>query len=84
MGEVGFGKDFGSLARGQEHPAVEAIHEHMAVLGVLQTVPWFLNVLGSIPGAAASFSEFFRICESEIEEKEKVTLLNWHVLDEAY
>lgn len=74
MGEVGFGKDFNSLASGQEHPAIKGIHEHIAVLGVLQTVPWFLNLLGTIPGAAASFSEFFSVCEKELEEKERVSI----------
>ncbi|KAF1962854.1 cytochrome P450 67 [Byssothecium circinans] len=71
MGEVGFGKDFGSLTSGQEHPAIKAIHEHIAVLGVFQTVPWLMNLLGSIPGAAASFAEFFGMCEKEMVEKEK-------------
>ncbi|KAF2866056.1 cytochrome P450 [Massariosphaeria phaeospora] len=73
MGDIGFGKDFNSLGTGVEHPAIKGIHDHVAILGALQTVPWLLNLLGSVPGAAGAFSEFFGMCEAEIREKEK----NW-------
>lgn len=72
MGDVGFSKDFNSLASGTEHPAIKGIHDHMAVLGVLSNVPWLLNILGSIPGAAAGYTSFFNWCSNEIKEKEKV------------
>lgn len=72
MGEVGFGKDFGGLANGTEHPAIKGIHEHMAVLGVLSNVPWLLNLASSIPGATAGYAGFFGWCASEIEAKQKV------------
>ncbi|KAF2112705.1 cytochrome P450 67 [Lophiotrema nucula] len=71
MGEVGFSKDFNNLASGTEHPGIEAVHAHMTMLGILSTVPWLLNVLGSIPGAAAGYSEFFGFCANQIREKNK-------------
>jgi cytochrome P450 len=71
MGEVGLGKDFGNLTSGTEHPAIKGVHDHMAMLGVLSTVPWLLNILGSIPGAAAGYSEFFKFCSDEIRAKNK-------------
>lgn len=74
MGEVGFGKDFNCMAMGEEHPALKSIGDHMTILGSLQTVPWLMNLLGSIPGAAAGFSEFFGICEQQISEKERVSI----------
>jgi len=74
MGEIGFGKDYNTITSGQEHPAIKNIHEHVAALGLLQTVPWLLNLLGAIPGAAAGFSEFFGICQREIDEKERVRI----------
>jgi hypothetical protein len=74
MGEIGFGKDFNSVASGHEHPAIKSVHEHVAVLGLLQTVPWFLNLMGAIPGAAAGFSDFFGICQREMDEKERVRI----------
>ncbi|KAF3044325.1 hypothetical protein E8E12_007952 [Didymella heteroderae] len=71
MGEVGLGKDFNNLTSGQEHPAIKGVHDHMTMLGILSTVPWLLNVLSSIPGAAAGYSSFFHFCSSEIRAKNK-------------
>ncbi|KAF2493710.1 putative benzoate 4-monooxygenase cytochrome P450 [Lophium mytilinum] len=71
MGEVGFGKDFNNLTSGVEHPAIAAVHEHMTMLGVLSNVPWLLNLLGSIPGAAAGYSGFFNWCGSQIKDKQQ-------------
>jgi hypothetical protein len=73
MGSAGFGKAFNGLDSGVEHPASKGVHDHMAMLGMLQTVPWLLNLLGSIPGAAAGFSEFFGVCGMEMTEKERVS-----------
>ena len=72
MGDVGFGKDFNNLGSGVEHPAIKAVHSHMTMLGILSTVPWLLNILGSIPGAAAGYSEFFSFCADQIREKRQV------------
>jgi len=71
MGEVGFGKDFNNLTSGVEHPAIKGVHAHMTMLGIMSTVPWLLNVLGSIPGAAAGYSDFFSFCAGQIREKHK-------------
>ncbi|PYH85341.1 cytochrome P450 [Aspergillus uvarum CBS 121591] len=72
MGDVGFGKDFGNLTTGVEHPAIKGIHDHMAVLGVLGHVPWFLNLASRFPGATAAYSGFFKWCGDEIERKQKI------------
>jgi cytochrome P450 len=69
MGDVGFGKDFSNLTTGIEHPAIAQIHKHMSILGVFQTLPWLMNILGSIPGAASSFAEFFEFCAKQMQEK---------------
>ena len=74
MGEVGFGKDFNNLQSGVEHVAIKGVHSHMTMLGIMSTVPWLLNVLSSIPGAAAGYSDFFSFCSSQIREKHKVFL----------
>ncbi|KAH7389742.1 cytochrome P450 67 [Phaeosphaeria sp. MPI-PUGE-AT-0046c] len=71
MGEVGFGKDFNNLVSGVEHPAIKGVHSHMTMLGIMSTVPWLLNLLGSIPGAAAGYSDFFSFCAGQIHEKHK-------------
>ncbi|KAF2130546.1 putative benzoate 4-monooxygenase cytochrome P450 [Dothidotthia symphoricarpi CBS 119687] len=71
MGEVGLGKDFNNLTSGVEHGAIQGVHDHMTMLGILSTVPWLLNVLSSIPGAASGYTDFFNFCSSEIREKNK-------------
>jgi hypothetical protein len=81
MGEVGFSKDFNNLNSGVEHSAIKGVHSHMTMLGIMSTVPWLLNVLGSIPGAAAGYSEFFSFCAGQIREKHKVrTVIYFHIL----
>lgn len=75
MGDVGFGKDFDSVASGTEHPAIKGVHDHMAVLGVLSNVPWLLNLLACIPGATAGYAGFFSWCANEIKAKRKVGYL---------
>ncbi|RAK81785.1 cytochrome P450 [Aspergillus fijiensis CBS 313.89] len=72
MGDVGFGKNFGNLTTGVEHPAIRGIHDHMAILGVLGHVPWFLNLVSHVPGATAAYSGFFKWCGDEIERKQKI------------
>jgi cytochrome P450 len=41
----------------------------MSILGVFQTLPWLMNILGSIPGAASSFAGFFDFCAEQMQEK---------------
>lgn len=43
----------------------------MSTVAVLGHVPWLLNMLAKIPGAAAAYSEFLAWCGSELEEKRK-------------
>ncbi|KAI3392598.1 hypothetical protein diail_5472 [Diaporthe ilicicola] len=74
MGKVGFGKEFYGVSKGQEHPAIEGVHSSMNILGVMSHIPWLLNMMGKIPGAAAAYQEFFAWCGSEIEAKKK----NWN------
>ncbi|ROW04459.1 hypothetical protein VMCG_04952 [Cytospora schulzeri] len=71
MGDVGFSKDFGNLTTGVEHSAIKPIHEHIKILGILSPIPWLMNLLGSIPGAAKTYTEMFTICANEIRAKQK-------------
>ena len=73
MGEVGFGKDFGGLQTGVEHPAIKAIHDHMKILGIMGTVPWLLNLMSWIPGATKGYAPFFLWCENEVKAKQHVS-----------
>ncbi|KAF7588967.1 hypothetical protein BBP40_004969 [Aspergillus hancockii] len=71
MGDIGFGKDFCNLSTGRGHPAIKAVHDHMGLIGIVSHVPWLLNMLGRIPGAAAGYHSFFKWCADQIEAKRK-------------
>ncbi|GMG41861.1 unnamed protein product [Aspergillus oryzae var. brunneus] len=72
MGDIGFGKNFGNLTTGKAHPAISAIRDHMRVIAVVSHLPWLLNMLGKIPGAAAGYQGFFKWCTDQVETKRKV------------
>jgi hypothetical protein len=74
MGEVGFGKDFNNLVSGVEHPAIQGVHSHMSLLGTMGQIPWLLNVLSCIPGAASGYTEFFSFCAGQIRDKHRVSI----------
>ena len=74
MGEIGFGKSFENLATGIENPAIKAIHDHMKTIAIGGTVPWLLNIVGAIPGAAAPFQDFFSICAEQMNLRYQVSL----------
>lgn len=69
MGEIGYGKDFGGIVSGKEHPAAKAIHDHMTILGTVGMTPWLLYIIQFIPGASAGYAPFFKWCANMITEK---------------
>lgn len=73
MGDVGFSKEFGCVANETEHPAIQSIHEHLAVIGIVGHIPWLLYLAARIPGAAAAYSGFFNWCGDEMDAKIKVS-----------
>ncbi|KAL1979470.1 hypothetical protein VTN96DRAFT_5729 [Rasamsonia emersonii] len=73
MGDVGLGKDFEMLTQETEHAAVKGLHDHMIAIGILATMPWLVNVLGTIPGVAGSYKAFFDYCSNQLREKQKTT-----------
>ncbi|KAE8316235.1 cytochrome P450 [Aspergillus transmontanensis] len=73
MGDIGFGKDFGNLTTGKAHSAISAVRDHMRVIAVVSHLPWLLNMLGKIPGAAAGYQGIFKWCTDQVETKRKVS-----------
>ncbi|KAL1980003.1 hypothetical protein VTN96DRAFT_4825 [Rasamsonia emersonii] len=69
MDEIGFGKDFNNLRTGIEHTAIQGIHKHMTSLEIMSMVPWLLNLISRIPGAASGYSSFFKWCADELRSK---------------
>ncbi|KAI8653830.1 hypothetical protein LRP88_00428 [Fusarium phalaenopsidis] len=80
MGQVGFSKDFNMLDSGHKHPAIQALHENMAAVGVLSTVPWLMSMLGKIPGATGSYARFADWCARELQAKRAIDNKNKEVL----
>lgn len=73
MGEVSFGRDFDNLASGTEHPCIRVMHGLILLLGVFSVVPWLMNVLGAMPGAARAMKEYEGICLGVLRKKEEVS-----------
>jgi len=65
MGAVGFGKQFCMLDGGAEHSAIKGLHDQMTALGVLSSIPWFLSMVGKIPGLAGGYA-LFTACKYEL------------------
>ncbi|KAI2465220.1 monooxygenase [Annulohypoxylon bovei var. microspora] len=76
IGEVGFGKDFGCVETGKNHPAIMAIHSHMSYVGVLAHVPWLLNMFSRIPGASKGFHPFYQYVYNQIKAVRKNFVLD--------
>ncbi|KAI0883093.1 putative benzoate 4-monooxygenase cytochrome P450 [Annulohypoxylon maeteangense] len=83
IGELGFGKSFGCVETGQDHPAITAIHDHMEFLGVFEHVPWLLNMLSRLP--STGFAPFYQYVYSLLQlthndytpEKAPQTIMSW-------
>lgn len=71
MGDVGLGKEFGTLDAGEDHPAITAVHDAMYSVGLMTPVPWLISLLTAIPGAASAIVDFQAYCASAVDEKEK-------------
>lgn len=72
MGDVGLGKQFGTLDTGKDHPAIAAVHDSMYAVGLMTPVPWLISLLTAIPGAASAIQDFQAYCASAVDEKAKV------------
>lgn len=81
MGAVGFSKEFHMLRDGTEHSAIKGLHDQMTTLGILSSIPWFLSMVGTIPGLAGSYAPFTKWCGERVEEKEKAFIPNEYPRD---
>ncbi|KAF1354619.1 putative cytochrome P450 monooxygenase [Delphinella strobiligena] len=66
MGDLAFGKGFGSIKSGKMHWAIELLNEGMKFAG-LAFPEWFFRVLAAIPGAAKDFHRFNAFCDQRVE-----------------
>ncbi|KAK8173506.1 cytochrome P450 [Phyllosticta citrichinensis] len=69
MGELAFGKSFGTLEKGQEHFAITLLGEGLQAMAFLFPT-WFSRCLSNTP-LAASYWRFLQYCNAQLEERVK-------------
>ncbi|KAI0480040.1 cytochrome P450 [Xylariaceae sp. FL0804] len=72
MGEIGFSKDFQMLKLATEHSAIRGLHDNMAAVGILGTMPWLMSMLSKIPGATGTYQRFTDWCGKELKTKRAI------------
>jgi len=72
MGDIGFGKSWGTLESEEMHGTISQLHAAMVPLGVLGPVPWLLRLLTGLPGVTKALQEFMDWCWDKLAEKKKV------------
>ncbi|KAL4925077.1 cytochrome P450 [Aspergillus undulatus] len=70
MGDLSFGRGFGSLERGQEHWAIRMLNGTQDMIGLFLPA-WVFVILAAIPGAAGDFWKFFKFCGERLLERFK-------------
>ncbi|KAK7510511.1 putative cytochrome P450 [Phyllosticta citriasiana] len=70
MGELAFGKSFGTLDKGEEHFAISLLGEGLQGLAFLLPT-WFFRCLAQTP-LAAPYWRFFNYCNKQFEERAKI------------
>lgn len=72
MGRLTFGKDYGMVASGKRHWALDLLTEGMAVSG-LRIPTWTFRILISVPGLAAGYHRFLKFCSGELKARVQKT-----------
>ncbi|KAH9908408.1 cytochrome P450 [Xylariomycetidae sp. FL2044] len=67
MGDVGL-----PLESGEKHRAIRGLHDNMAAVGILGTVPWLLSMLSEIPGDTGTYEQFTNWCGQGLKAKRKI------------
>lgn len=81
IGDIGLGTEFRSLDDGKDHPAIKGVHDSMAIIGFLSSVPWLLKILSDTPGATRKFNLFKEYCGNQVVLKEKASTFHEHMLE---
>ncbi|EMC93926.1 hypothetical protein BAUCODRAFT_150161 [Baudoinia panamericana UAMH 10762] len=64
MGQLGFGKDYHMVEKGEKHWALELLSEGMQPLALLLPT-WLFRASTAVPGLAAGYSKFVQFCVDE-------------------
>ncbi|KAF2725012.1 putative cytochrome P450 [Polychaeton citri CBS 116435] len=68
MGDLGFGKSFEMLDKGETHWAIKLLGAGMDPLG-LQIPQWLFRTILAIPGAAGEYFTFIDFCNKQLAER---------------
>lgn len=71
MGCVAFGKPYGTLQNGEDHPALKILYGAVHPFAVLGPIPWIFNAIGRLPGNP--FQVFVKWCAEQVQERIQVS-----------
>ena len=72
MGELAFGKSFDMLKRGENHWAIDILHENVKLAGILTHASWLINMIKPIPFLPRDIQRFEKYSEEAVEERKKI------------
>ncbi|PCD22091.1 hypothetical protein AU210_015891 [Fusarium oxysporum f. sp. radicis-cucumerinum] len=71
MGDLAFGKSFGMLTEGVEHPFMSLVHTHMAMAGTFSHLVWMFPLFRAIPFANCDDVDFQRWLVKQLRHREQ-------------
>jgi hypothetical protein len=72
MGDVGFGKSFGMLDKGEKVEVLKKLEDGQKGLGVFGVVPWLFMILTKIPSIRQEHDVFVEWCSRQILDRAEV------------
>ena len=71
MGELGLGKSFDMLKRGENHWAIDILHESVKPIGILAHASWLINMIKPVPFLPKDIQRFEKYSEDAVEERKQ-------------
>jgi hypothetical protein len=72
MGDVGFGKNFGMLDKGEKVEVLRKLEDGQKGLGIFGVVPWLFMILTKIPSIRKEHDVFVDWCAKQILDRREV------------
>lgn len=72
MGRIAFSKDFYQLNEAKEHFAIAAMHDQMAQVGLMGSVPWLMHIVVRMPFLGGATKTFFDYTRMQIDQRRQV------------
>jgi hypothetical protein len=78
MGDVGFGKNFGMLDKGEKVEVLKKLEDGQKGLGIFGVVPWLFMILTKIPSIRKEHDVFVEWCAKQILDRREVICIPFH------